>query len=66
MQVIDKAGNKDKGVKFSGTAAKDFTVDTTIAKPSIKGVENGKSYKGSVLPSISFNDINIAKVKLNF
>lgn len=64
MQVIDKAGNKDKSVKFSGTAAKDFTVDTTIAKPSIKGVENGKSYKGSVLPSISFNDINIANSEI--
>lgn len=64
MQVIDKAGNKDKGVKFSGTAAKDFTVDTTIAKPLIKGVENGKSYKGSVLPSISFNDINIANSEI--
>lgn len=64
MQVIDKSGNKDKGVKFSGTAAKDFTVDTTIAKPSIKGVENGKSYKGSVLPSISFNDINIANSEI--
>ena len=64
MQVIDKAGNKDKGVKFSGTAAKDFTVDTTIAKPSIKGVENGKSYKVSVLPSISFNDINIANSEI--
>lgn len=64
MQVIDKAGNKDKGVKFSGTAAKDFTIDTTIAKPSIKGVENGKSYKGSVLPSISFNDINIANSEI--
>lgn len=64
MQVIDKAGNKDKGVKFSGTAAKDFTVDTTIAKPSIKGVENGKSYKDSVLPSISFNDINIANSEI--
>ena len=64
MQVIDKAGNKDKGVKFSGTAAKDFTVDTTIAKPSIKGVENGKSYKGSVLPSILFNDINIANSEI--
>ncbi len=60
MQVIDKAGNKDKGVKYNGAAAKDFTVDTTIAKPSIKGVENGKSYKASVLPSISFDDINIA------
>ena len=64
MQVIDKAGNKDKGVKFSGAAAKDFTVDTTIAKPSIKGIENGKSYKGSVLPSISFNDINIANSEI--
>ena len=64
MQVIDKAGNKDKGVKYSGTAVKDFTVDTTIAKPSIKGVENGKSYKGSVLPSISFNDINIANSEI--
>lgn len=64
MQVIDKAGNKDKGVKYNGTAAKDFTVDTTIAKPSIKGVENGKSYKASVLPSISFNDINIANSEI--
>lgn len=64
MQVIDKAGNKDKGVKYNGAAAKDFTVDTTIAKPSIKGVENGKSYKASVLPSISFNDINIANSEI--
>lgn len=64
MQVIDKAGKKDKGVKYSGTAVKDFTVDTTIAKPSIKGVENGKSYKGSVLPKISFNDINFANSEI--
>ena len=47
-------------------AGQEFTVDTKIEKPVIEGVENGKSYKGDVMPSISYGDVNLAgdEVKL--
>lgn len=66
IDVTDKAGNntKDSEVSYSGNAAKDFVVDTTIDKPVIGGVENGNSYKDSVLPKIDFSDINFKDVKV--
>ncbi len=66
MEVVDKAGNgiKDSDVSYSGKAPKDFVVDTTIDKPIITGVENGSSYKDSVLPKIDFSDINFKDHKI--
>lgn len=66
MEVVDKAGNgiKDNDVTYSGKAPKDFVVDTTIDKPIISGVENGDSYKDSVLPKIDFSDINFKDHKI--
>lgn len=66
MDVVDKAGNelKDNNVTYAGKATKDFVVDTTIDKPIIGGVENGNSYKDSVLPKIDFSDINFKDVKV--
>lgn len=66
MDVVDKAGNelKDNNVTYAGKATKDFVVDTTIDKPVIGGVENGNSYKDSVLPKIDFSDINFKDVKV--
>lgn len=66
IDVVDKAGNetKDSEVTYSGSAAKDFVVDTTIDKPVITGVENGNSYKESVLPKINFSDINFKDVEI--
>lgn len=66
IDVTDKAGNntKDSEVSYSGSATKDFVVDTTIDKPVISGVENGNSYKDSVLPKIDFSDINFKDVKV--
>lgn len=66
IDVTDKAGNntKDSEVSYSGNATKDFVVDTTIDKPVISGVENGNSYKDSVLPKIDFSDINFKDVKV--
>lgn len=66
IEVTDKAGNntKDSEVSYSGNATKDFVVDTTIDKPVISGVENGNSYKDSVLPKIDFSDINFKDVKV--
>ena len=66
IDVVDKAGNKtnDSEVTYSGSATKDFVVDTTIDKPVITGVENGNSYKESVLPKINFSDINFKDVEI--
>lgn len=66
IDVVDKAGNetKDADVTYSGEATKDFVVDTTIDKPVITGVENGNSYKDSVLPKINFTDINFKDYKI--
>lgn len=66
MDVVDKAGNelKDNNVTYTGKATKDFVVDTTIDKPMITGVENGNSYKDSVLPKIDFTDINFKDYKI--
>lgn len=65
LAMDDLAGNKNNGVNYGGSAApKDFTIDTTIAKPSISGVENGKAYKGDVIPKIVFNDINYDSYKI--
>lgn len=66
IDVVDKAGNetKDTDVTYSGKATKDFVVDTTIDKPVITGVENGNSYKDSVLPKIDFTDINFKDHKI--
>lgn len=66
IDVADKAGNetKDKNVSYDGEAVKDFVVDTTIENPVITGVENGNSYKESVLPRIDFSDINFKDVNV--
>lgn len=68
VDLTDKAGNttKDTEVSYNGSASKDFVIDTTIDKPVISGVVNGKSYKESVLPKINFSDINFknAQVRL--
>lgn len=59
VEVNDKAGNENKSVNYGNSVAGDeFTVDKTIAKPTINGVVNGKAYKDEVVPSISFSDIN--------
>ena len=57
--MSDKAGNQSGEAKYgSSVAAKEFTIDTKIGKPSITGVKNGKSYKGEVVPKIKLDDTN--------
>lgn len=57
--VTDLAGNQSKDVDYGYSAAAGaFTIDTAISKPTITGVEDGKSYKGNVIPSINLTDIN--------
>lgn len=59
ISLEDMAGNPSTGADYgSSVAAKEFTIDTNIAKPVITGVENGKSYKDEVIPTISFDDVN--------
>lgn len=59
IEVNDKAGNENKTVNYGNSVAgEEFTVDKTIAKPTINGVVNGKAYKDEVVPSISFSDVN--------
>ncbi len=63
IAMDDKAGNAvaDSDVSYgSSVAPKAFTVDTSIAKPTISGVENGQSYKDDVIPSIFIDDVNYA------
>lgn len=65
ISMDDMAGNKSNEANYgSSVAPKDFVVDTTIDKPVITGVENGNSYKDSVLPKIDFSDINFKDVKV--
>ena len=58
VTMTDMAGNQNNGVSYSSETDKNFTVDTKIDKPVISGVENGKAYKGDVVPTIDFSDIN--------
>lgn len=59
ITMTDKAGNAETEVSYGNSvAAKDFTIDTQISKPIIGGVENGKSYKDEVIPTISLDDVN--------
>lgn len=65
ISMDDMAGNKSNEANYgSSVAPKDFVVDTTIDKPVIGGVENGNSYKDSVLPKIDFSDINFKDVNV--
>jgi len=61
VTMQDMAANTSGTVNYGNSvAAQDFTVDKSIAKPVISGVENGVAYKNEVVPSISFNDVNYA------
>lgn len=59
FDMTDLAANRIDGVNYgSSAAAQEFTVDTTIEEPAISGVENGMPYKETVIPEVSFSDIN--------
>lgn len=60
VAVEDMAGNMDGGISYArGTAAGgEFTIDTNINEPTITGVEDGNSYKDTVIPVINFDDVN--------
>lgn len=59
VSATDMAGNESEAANYGNSVAgKEFTVDQTIEKPSVTGVENGKAYKDEVIPKISFQDIN--------
>lgn len=65
VSMADMAGNQSGEVSYGDSAAgTDFTVDTGIEKPEITGVENGRSYKGDVIPAISYGDVNFAGEKI--
>lgn len=62
VTMTDMAGRESGAADYGDTVAgKEFTVDKTIAKPSITGVENGKAYKNDVIPVISLDDVNFAE-----
>lgn len=59
VTVKDMAGNESGAANYGNSvAAKDFVIDQTIEKPVIGGISNGGAYKGDVIPTISFNDVN--------
>ncbi len=62
VTMTDQAANAAAPANYGdGVAPKDFVVDKTIAKPVITGVANGNAYKNTVIPAISFTDVNFAK-----
>ncbi len=61
----DKAGNESKEVQYGESAAgKSFVLDKKIDKLKVQGIGNGKAYKGEVVPTISFSDLNFEKSKV--
>ncbi|GKU27248.1 hypothetical protein CFOLD11_40750 [Clostridium folliculivorans] len=65
VKMQDMAGNESAEANYgTSVAAKDFTVDMDIKEPEITGVENGKAYKGDVIPVISFSDINYSNYEV--
>lgn len=65
VSMSDMAGNQVSGVNYgSDISAKEFTVDTHIDAPVITGIEDGKAYKGDVVPEIDFSDINYNNYKV--
>ena len=65
VKMMDMAGNESGEADYgSSVAAKEFTIDTNIIEPEITGVENGVAYKGDVIPSINFSDINYSNYEL--
>lgn len=59
VSMTDMAGNENGGVNYTPeNASKNFTIDTVIEEPVIAGVENGKAYKGDVVPVITLSDAN--------
>ncbi len=64
IAMDDMAGNAitDASVNYgTSVAAKDFTVDTDIAKPIISNPANGQPYQDTVPVSISSSDVNLEK-----
>ena len=65
VTMKDMAGNESGVASYGDSqAGQEFTVDTNIEKPKITGVENGKSYKGEVVPAISYSDVNFRDHKI--
>ncbi|MCD7981736.1 MAG: hypothetical protein LUF32_05415 [Clostridiales bacterium] len=59
VTMTDMAGNESGEAGYgSSVAARDFTIDLSIEKPVITGVENGVSYRGEVIPGVNFSDVN--------
>lgn len=60
VTVEDMAGNMDSGISYvRGTVAgREFTIDTNINEPVITGVEDGSSYRDTVIPVITLDDVN--------
>lgn len=59
INMTDLAENKNNEVLYSGTSPKSFTIDKTITKPKISGVENNNSYTDEIKPLIEYFDINL-------
>lgn len=69
LDVFDLAGNEKEKVNYGDSvAATDFTIDTKIdnnGKAIIGGVANGKPYKGVVIPTVEFTDVNLEDYDLH-
>ncbi|MEG1619722.1 MAG: Ig-like domain repeat protein, partial [Eubacterium sp.] len=60
----DMAGNSFAGANYTATAAQDFTVDTHIVKPVIRGVEKEHAYKDDFEIGFDITDINFDTDKI--
>lgn len=65
VSLVDKAGNESKKADYgTSQAGMDFTVDTRIDKPVIGGVKNGGAYLDTVIPTVSFEDVNYSSYSI--
>lgn len=66
ISMQDLALNENEEVSYgTSVAATEFTIDQTIEKPIISGIENGKAYKGDISIDIEFSDINYASQEIH-
>lgn len=65
VSMDDMAGNAVSTVDYGvSVAANDFTIDKSITKPTISGVENGVAYKDEVSPVVNFSDVNMGTTEI--
>ncbi|MFV0362756.1 MAG: Ig-like domain repeat protein [Suipraeoptans sp.] len=65
ISMSDMAGNQNDTVNYGDTVAgNEFTIDLSISKPIISGVEHQTAYAGDIIPSVEFEDTNYSNYNI--